>query len=360
MLTIKDSRVQLVLVTFTLVLTGLMFVYSAGAPQAMRLGQGEMYFLMKQLLSCGLGIFALGVAMYIPLNFYRKMIKPLFVLTLALLVAVYFQPKINGAHRWFLLPGISIQPSELAKFTIVVYLAHYLDKKYDRIADLSRGFLPATILVGGLAALVMFEPDLGTTFLIMMVAFTMFVVGGVRIKHVLGMLAFISPVLISSLLYGYHKGRLLIFLNPWADKYGDGYQLVQSMMAVGSGGIFGKGIGNSTQKLLFLPEAHTDFIYAIIAEETGFIGAFLVLALVVFFFRIVVKQALKHTDRYKKLLMLGISSLLFYQSAINIGVVLGLLPTKGITLPFVSYGGSALLVSLFLVGVLLRGMEEVE
>jgi cell division protein FtsW len=171
-------------------------------------------------------------------------------------------------------------------------------------------------------------------------------------------LAFVAPILISSLLFGYRRARLLTFLDPWSDQFGSGYQLIQSLASVGSGGFFGKGIGNSTQKLFFLPEAHTDFIYAIIAEECGFIGAVLVLVLIIAFFRIAIQSALRQHSRYKKLLMIGITCSLFYQSAINVGVVLGMLPTKGITLPFISYGGSALMMSLFFLGVIMRGIEE--
>ena len=358
MLSWRDPGVRLTLITVTLVIIGLMFVYSAGSLQAIRLGKNDLYFLIKQMLSCGLGFAALVIAYHIPLDTYRKLIIPLYFLTLILLIVVLFQPAINNAHRWISLPFFSIQPSEIAKFTVVVYLAHYLDKKYDRMMDFSRGFLPATLLVGILTALILVEPDFGTTVLIMAVAMTLFVVGGVRPRHVLGIAAFISPILIASLSFGYRKGRLLVFLDPWSDRFNKGYQLIQSLSAVGSGGIFGKGVGNSTQKLFFLPEAHTDFIYAIIAEEWGFIGAMIVLILIVLFFRTTIKEALRHQIRYKKLLMIGIACILFYQSAINIGVVLGLLPTKGLTLPFVSYGGSAMLVSLFFVGVLLRGIEE--
>ncbi len=359
MLNLRSNRFQLLFLTTALVLIGMMFVYSAGSLQAIRLHKGDMYFLIKQTVSCGLGMVLLVAAYKIPLDFYRRHIMLIYFATLVLLVAVFFQKSANGAQRWIMLPIFSFQPSELAKFTVVVYLAHYMDKKYDRMSDFTRGFLPATLMVGGLTALILLEPDFGTTFLITLVAFTMFVVGGVRPRHILGVVGFVAPILIASiLLFGYRKGRLLVFLDPWADRFGGGYQLVQSLAAVGNGGIFGQGVGNSTQKLFFLPEAHTDFIYAIIAEEWGLIGAVLVLMLIIAFFKVSITSALKHTDIYKKLLMIGITCLFFYQSVINIFVVLGMLPTKGITLPFISYGGSALMMSLFFVGVLLRGMEE--
>lgn len=360
MLNFRDNRVQLCILTFLLVLIGLMFVYSAGSLQAIRLQKGDLYFLMKQLVGCAIGIVALVVAYRIPLNFYRNHVTKIYFLTLILLIAVFFQPAANGAHRWIMLPVFSFQPSELAKFTVVLYLAHYLDKKYAKLADFWRGFVPASLMMGVLAALIFVEPDFGTTFLIVLVGFTLFVVGGMRPRYIISSVLFLLPILVASLLVGYRKGRLLMFLDPWQDRFGGGYQLVQSLSAVGSGGVFGKGVGNSTQKLFFLPEAHTDFIYAIIAEEMGMIGAVFVLVLIILFFRLVIKASLRHTDRYKRLLMIGLSCILFYQSMINIFVVIGLMPTKGITLPFISYGGSALMMSLFFVGILLRGMEEAE
>jgi cell division protein FtsW len=356
----KDARFQLIFLTFCLVMVGMTFVYSAGSLQALRLNKVDTYFLMKQLISFSMGLIALVIAYKTPLDFYRRNVVPIFFITLALLIAVFFQRPINGANRWILLPFFSFQPSEVAKFTVVLYLAHYLDKKYERMTDFTRGFLPAMIMVGSLTALILLEPDFGTTFLIMLVAFTLFIVGGMKTRHIVGLLAFVVPILMSSLLFGYRKGRLLVFLDPWADRFGSGYQLVQSLAAVGSGGFLGRGVGNSTQKLFFLPEAHTDFIYAIIAEEWGFIGAMLVLVAIIAFFRIAIKSALAHRDRYKKLLLMGLTCTIFYQSVINIGVVLGMLPTKGITLPFISYGGTALLTYMFFLGVILRGVEEQE
>ncbi|MDR0454538.1 MAG: putative lipid II flippase FtsW [Deferribacteraceae bacterium] len=360
MFDLRSNRFQLLFLTSALILIGMMFVYSTGSLQAIRLHKSDMYFLIKQMVSCGFGALLLIIAYKMPLEFYRKHIALIYFITLALLVAVFFQKSVNGAQRWIILPVFSFQPSELAKFTVVVYLAHYMDKKNNRLSDFISGFLPATLMIGGLTALILLEPDFGTTFLIVLVAFTIFVAGGVRALHIAGVVGFVIPIFMTSLLFGYRKGRLLVFLDPWADRFGNGYQLVQSLAAIGNGGFFGQGIGNSIQKLFFLPEAHTDFVYAIIAEEWGLIGALFVLILIIAFFKVAVSSALKHTDRYKKLLLMGITCFMFYQSVINILVVLGLLPTKGITLPFISYGGSAMMMSLFFVGVLLRGMEEAQ
>lgn len=358
MINFKDIRFQILSASVILIMIGLVFIYSTGSLQAIRLEKTETYFFLKQFVSVIVGFGALFIAYNIPLDFYRRRVALIFFITLLFLVIVFFMPSINGAKRWIPLPIFSFQPSELAKFTAVLYLAHYLDKKSDKMVDFMKGFLPATLLVGILAALIILEPDFGTTFIIVVVSFAMFLVGGAKLRHVFGMVGIVLPILMSALLFGYRKGRLLSFLDPWGDRYGGGYQLIQSLAAVGSGGAIGKGVGNSTQKLFFLPEAHTDFIYAIIAEETGLIGAGLLFLLIVFLFRVTLKAAFNNDDKFKKLLIFGLSLMLFVQSFVHVFVVLGLMPTKGITLPFVSYGGSAMVFSLFFIGVILRSIEE--
>ncbi len=358
MINFRDTRFQILSACVLLIMIGLIFIYSTGSLQAIRLEKGEMFFFFKQFISVVLGFIALIIAYHIPLSFYRRNVMIIFFVTLILLIAVFFMPSINGAKRWIVLPMYSFQPSELAKFTAILYLAHYLDKKTDRMWDFMKGFLPATLLVGILAALIILEPDFGTTFIIVVVSFAMFLVGGAKLSHIFGVVGIVLPILMSALLFGYRKGRLLSFLDPWGDRYGGGYQLIQSLSAVGSGGLFGKGLGNSTQKLFFLPEAHTDFIYAIIAEEAGLIGASLLFLIVVFMFRTTLRVAFNNGDKFKKLLVFGISLMIFVQSFVHIFVVIGLLPTKGITLPFVSYGGSAMVFSLFFIGVILRSIEE--
>ncbi len=358
MINYRDIRVQILGTCALLIIVGLVFIYSTGSVQAMRLERSEMFFFFKQFISVILGFIVMFVAYHIPLEFYRRNVVLIYFITIVLLLVVFMMPEINGARRWIVLPMYSFQPSELAKFTAVLYLAHYLDKKNDAMSKFGKGFLPATILVGILASLIMLEPDFGTTVIIVVVSFAMFLVGGARLIHIFGVVGIVLPILASALLFGYRKGRLLSFLDPWGDRYGGGYQLIQSLAAVGSGGFFGKGVGSSTQKLFFLPEAHTDFIYAIIAEETGLIGAGILFLLVVFFFRASLRAAFNHEDKFRRLLIFGISLVIFMQSVMHVCVVLGLMPTKGITLPFVSYGGSAMLVSLFFVGVILRSIEE--
>ena len=334
MINIKDIRFQILSICALLIMIGLIFIYNTSAPQAIRLEKHELYFFIKQFIHVIIGFIALMIAYKIPLEFYRRFVMPIFFITLLLLIVVFFMPGANGAKRWIYLPFVTFQPSEIAKFTVVLYLAHYLDKKNDKM---------------------------WATTLIVIVAFTMFIVGGARLTHIFGIIGIVLPVLVAALLAGeYRKARLLNFLDPWQDQYGVGYQLIQSLASVGSGGLFGRGLGNSTQKLFFLPEAHTDFIYAIIAEETGLIGASIVFLIIVFLFRKNLQAAFIHEDKFKRLLVFGLSFLIFVQSFVHVFVVIGLLPTKGLTLPFVSYGGSAIVVTMFFIGVILRSIDEAE
>lgn len=359
MINIKDLRFQILATVALLIMIGLVFIYNTSAQQAIRLNKFELYFFIKQFVAIIIGFVGLIVAYKIPLSFYRKNVMVIFFITLLLLVIVLFMAPVNGSRRWFSIPFFSFQPSELAKFTVVLYLAHYLDKKNDKMLSFKTGFLPATLLVGLLASLIIIEPDFGTTMLIVVVAFAMFLIGGARLSHIFGIVGVVVPVLIAAMLAGeYRRNRLLNFLDPWEDQYGVGYQLIQSLLSVGSGGVFGKGLGNSTQKLSFLPESHTDFIYAIIAEETGLVGAIFVLIVILFLFRKMLQASFLNEDKFKKLLVFGLSLILFIQSSVHIFVVIGLLPTKGLTLPFISYGGSAIVMSLFLIGIILRSIEE--
>jgi cell division protein FtsW len=356
---VNDER-KIILIMLFLILLGLVYSLAAGSMQALRVNKLESYFLIKQLLAAILGTGLIILAYKIPLDCYRKIVFPLYVITICLLVVVFIFDPINGSHRWINMPIFSIQPSELAKFTAILYLAHYLDKKNDEIKELLTGFLPACILLGVVVLLVLLEPDMGGAFVISIVAFSLFFVAGANIKHLLGIVFFCLPFLIFLLLMGYHKERLISFLDPWTYHNTSGYQLIQSLISVGSGGLFGKGIGNSTQKLYFLPEIHTDFVFAAIAEELGFIGAFLLIVAILTLFILCIKSALKQPDNFKFLLVFGISLMLILPALIHIAVVLGLAPTKGITFPLVSYGGSSLIINMFFVGIVLRNIRELK
>ncbi|MGE4317611.1 MAG: putative lipid II flippase FtsW [Deferribacterales bacterium] len=357
---IRDNRLKILIITSFLVILGLIFLLSSGTMVALSLGKQELYFFQKQLISVLVGCFIMYSAYRVPLNTWRKLTPVFYFATLIMLVTVFAYRPINGAHRWVLLPGFSLQPSELAKFTVILYLAHYLDKKEDKLKDFAKGFLPASIMLGLIGALILMEPDFGTTFLLITVLLAMFIIGGASIMHIGGVLGFIAPILIAGLMMGYRKARLLSFLDPLEDRYGVGYQLVQSLAAICSGGLFGKGLGNSSQKLHFLPEAHTDFIFAIISEETGLWGAFGIMILFGLLFYVLIKVAKSHEDKFKRLLTFGMAYTMIIQAILHVGVVSGALPTKGIGLPYMSYGGSSMIFALFMTGVLLRSAEEAQ
>ncbi len=354
----KDERFYVFLIVSLLLIIGLTFIFSAGSLQAVRIGKTEYFFFYKQIISIIIGFILMYISYSTPLNAYRHFVVILYFATLLLLCIVFLFPDVNGAHRWISLPYVSFQPSELAKFTVILYLAHYLDKKDEKIKDFAKGFLPASIMLGILVSLILVEPDFGTAFLLIIVSATLLFVGGMNIKHFTAGIAFSVPLIFSLVMMGYRKARVLSFIDPWNYSDTTGYQLIQSLIAVGSGGLFGKGLGNSSQKLYFLPEAHTDFIYAIIAEEFGILGALIILGLIVFLFGLGLKIAVSHIDRYKRYLTMGLCFVLFYQAIIHLCVVLGLTPTKGIPLPFVSYGGTAMVFQLFAIGIILRSAEE--
>lgn len=359
MLSFKDERIQIISLTFFMIIIGFLYVYSIGAMQAGRIGKMEYFFLFKQLTSAVIGIIAMYIGYRIPLDSYRKYIPILYIVTVFLLVTVFFFKPVNGAQRWIPLPIFSFQPSELAKIVMIIYFAHYLDKKEDKIQFFGQGIFPASVMLGIMISLVLLEPDFGTTMLIISVSFILLFIGGMDKKYIFFGILILIPIAITVLLMaGYRKARLISFLNPWEYRNTVGYQLIQSLVAIGSGGVTGKGLGNSSQKLFFLPEAHTDFVYSIISEEFGFLGSVVLLLTILYFFILTYRIAMKHYDKYKRFLTLGFGYMFLLQSLIHIGVSVGMLPTKGITLPFISYGGSALIAQMFIIGILLRSVEE--
>lgn len=315
------------------------------------------YFFRKQLFAMGLGWLALFVVVVLPSATYQRMAYPLLVLTLLILIIVLV-PGIGlsrgGARRWLPLGGFAFQPAEMAKLSLIIYLAHSLAKKQDRIQTFTLGVLPHLIIGGLFLGLILLEPDLGTALILGMILFLMLFIGGAKISHLLltGLAAL--PVLVFSLLGAeYRLRRLLSFLDPWRDASSSGFQIIQSFIAFGSGQLWGRGLGESRQKLFYLPEAHTDFIYSVIGEELGWIGALTVLGL----FGIIIARGFRLTARieepFEQYLAFGITVLLGLQALIHMGVVMGLMPTKGLVLPFISYGGSAMAINLTEAGILL-------
>src|SRR3954467_1588250 len=353
---LKSDKV-LFIATLLLVALSVVMVYSASAPMALDKFGRATRFLTTQAMWAVLGIAMLTVVMRVDYRYYRD---PRFIWTgLAFvafaLVGVYFRAPINGARRWFGVGGIGIQPSELAKLVAIFFIAALLERRMHRIDEVTYSLLPIGIVVLGLVALILPEPDFGTSMSLLMIAAVMVFAAGLNYRYVAGALLCALPVLYLVVMgSAYRRRRTLAFLNPWDDPLGDGFQIIQSLIAVGTGGVWGKGLMNGVQKLFYLPEPHTDFIYSVISEELGLIGA----TAVVICFCVVtwrgMRIAPRAPDSFGSFLALGLTTMVAVQAFVNISVVLGLMPTKGIPLPFVSSGGSSLLINLVGMGILLN------
>jgi cell division protein FtsW len=353
---LKSDRV-LFTATLLLVCSSIVMVYSASAVVALERFDQPYFFLIKQALWTVLGLAMLAIAMRIDYRTYRNdtFIWGTLAVVGLLLVAVLFSAPVNGTRRWFNLGGLGIQPSELAKIAAVFFTAMILDRRMHRIDDLSYSLLPIAIVVGAMSGLILLEPDYGTAISLLLIIGLMVFAAGLHYRYLAGAALLALPVLyIVAISAPYRRRRLLAFLDPWADPLGDGFQIIQSQIAVGTGHVFGKGLMGGVQKLFYLPEPHTDFIYAVIGEELGLIGATAVLICFCVIAWRGVRIALRAEDTFGSFVALGLTMMVAVQALVNISVVLGLLPTKGIPLPLVSAGGSSLLINLLGMGVLLN------
>jgi cell division protein FtsW len=353
--------------TLALCFVGAVMVYSASAVVAREQFGGAHIFLLKQLVWLALG---LGGMFWLSTQDYHRLRQPAVIFSglaavLLLLVAVFFLDKSHETHRWIRVGGVGIQPSELAKLVTILYLAWFLEMRLKPrragVNDLLYGLAPAMGPVVLMAGLVVMQPDFGTAVHIFSIAVAMLFVAGMSPLYVAGALAAAAPVVYFLIVrVSYRYERVIAFFNPEADPMGRGFQLMQSLIAVGSGGLVGVGLMESKQKLFYLPEAHTDFIYAVICEELGFLGGLAVIALFGIYGWRGVRAALAAPDDFGRFLALGITIMVVGQALINLSVVLGLLPTKGIPLPFISYGGSSLLVTMLATGVLLNVSQHAD
>lgn len=351
------SDKMLFLATLLLVCASVVMVYSASAVLAMERFQQPYWFLFKQVTWAVAGVFGLAVMMRLDYRNYRQPVVIWTALAVAaiLLVAVLFSPAINGSRRWFALGGIGVQPSELAKLAIILFVAALLERRMDRIDELSYSVVPIAVAVGVLGGLILLEPDFGTALVIVLIVGAMTFAAGLHYRYLIGSVLIMLPMLYFVVMSAeYRRRRFMIFLDPWDDPLGDGFQIIQSLIAVGTGGVTGRGLMGGVQKLFYLPEPHTDFIYAVIAEETGLIGATVVLVCFCVIAWRGLRVALRAPDRFGAFLAIGITTMVTLQAFVNMSVVLGLMPTKGIPLPFVSAGGSSLLSCLIGMGVLLN------
>lgn len=347
----------LLFVALTLALIGVVMVFSASAIVAGNRFQDPQFFLKRQIAWLGFGFLLMHLTSRIDYTLWKKLAIPILGCLAVLLVMVLVPSlgvAVKGARRWLRLGPLSIQPAEIAKLVVVIYLAMYLSKKADKLALFRNGLLPALLVIGVLSGLILLEPDLGTVLVIGLVTVGLLFLGGARLTHLIGLgLCAIPAVLVLVLSSGYRRQRLMTFLAPWKDASDAGFQITQSFLAFGSGGPFGVGLGEGKQKLFFLPEAHTDFVLALVGEELGLAGTATVILLFALFVCRGFQIAARAREPFGKYLGMGITLLIGVQALVNAAVVTGLLPTKGLTLPFVSYGGSSLVVSFVGVGMLL-------
>ena len=354
--TLKSDKL-LFMATLLLVCTSVVMVYSASAVIAMTKYQQPYWFLIKQGTWAMLGVFLLIVTMRIDYRTYREPVVIWTALAVAAiaLVAVLFREPINGTRRWFGIGGIGVQPSELAKMTAILFCAALLERRMDRINEVRYALVPIGVVIAGLAGLILLQPDYGTAVSLLVIVGAIVFAAGLNYRYIVGLVLVMLPVLWVVLMSAdYRRRRLFAFLNPWDDPLGDGFQIIQSLIAVGTGGVFGRGLMAGVQKLFFLPEPHTDFIYAVIGEELGLLGATTVLICFCVIAWRGLRTAVRAPDRFGALLAVGLTTMVAFQAFVNISVVLGLMPTKGIPLPFVSAGGSSMLISLVGMGILLN------
>ncbi len=337
---------------------GMVMVYSASSAIAVKKFGSDFFFLRKQAMFAAVGILALVFCRYFPFKVYKPLTYPFLVLAMALL-AVTHAPGIGhsagGASRWIRFGGFTFQPSEVARLALIFYLAYSLSKKHEKIRTFAIGFVPHVIVLGAFGALLVSQPDFGTVLIFCAISWIMMFVGGVRIIHLATPLVLMLPLLGYVMIKEpYRLERLLSFWDPWQYAADGGYQIIHSLMAFGSGGLWGAGVGQSYQKLFYLPESHTDFIFSVVGEEAGLLGVLFILSMYVLIIWRGLAISAKATDRYASLVAAGITASFALQVCINTGVALGLLPTKGLTLPFLSYGGTSLLLNMAAMGILMN------
>jgi len=350
--------VQLLFPVLFLVGIGIVMVYSSSSALALKKFGSDYYFLKKQAVFALIGICVLVLCRHVPYRLWRLLAYPLIGLALVLLTAVLASPfsvTAGGSSRWLRLGPLQFQPSEFARLAMIVYLAYSMERKADRIKELSIGFVPHVVILGALLALIIKQPDFGSAAILAFITWLMMFVGGVRLRYLLS----------SSILMGlagfyfitqaeYRWRRWTTFWDPWRYSSEEGYQIVHSLMAFGSGGWWGTGIGKGFQKLFYLPEPHTDFIFSVIGEELGIAGVLVIILLYAVVVGKGIRIARRAPDLFGCYLAIGLTAALGLQIGINMGVTLGLLPTKGLTLPFLSYGGTSLIMNMATVGILMN------
>jgi len=354
----KKLDYYLLFATLSLLCIGIMAILSASAPYAYIYQNDSYYFVKRQLKWTGIGLVFLYLGAKINYRKYQKLSRFMLFLTMGLLISVFIPGiggEIKGVHRWIKLGAITLQPSEIAKIGLVIYLACSLVRKRKKLRSFANGFLPYFIIIGIVCLPVAIEPDLGSALIIATTAFILLYAGGIKVSHLIyGILLILIPSYFSISETGYQKNRIMGFLHPESDPQGIGFQPLHLKISLGSGGLWGLGPGKGKEKLFYLPTPHTDSIFAVIGEEFGFIGTSLIVLL---FFILVLRGFIilkRAPDEVGKLMSLGLTSMICLQAIVNMGVATVLLPTTGTPLPFLSYGGSSLVVNLAAIGILLN------
>ena len=350
--------VKLLFPVLFLVGIGVVMVYSASSTIALKKFGSDYYFLKKQAVFALLGIVVLVLCRHFPYRLFRSLTYPLLIITLIFLAVILltrFGYSAGGATRWLRFGDLTFQPSELARFSMVIYLAYSMNKKKDKLKDFNVGFLPHVLVLGMFTVLIIAQPDFGSVAILGTLTWIMLFVGGVRISHLSLSLVIILPLAYFLLINAeYRLNRMMSFWNPWKYSANEGYQIVHSLMAFGTGGIWGVGIGKGYQKLFYLPEPHTDFVFSVIGEELGLLGVLVILGLYALIFWRGILISKNSQDSFGSFVALGLTTAIGLQVCVNMGVALGLLPTKGLTLPFLSYGGSSLLLNMASIGILMN------
>ncbi len=351
-------RISLVMITLALIALGIIMIYSASSIYAWNTVKDSAFFLKKHIFFLSLGIIASLATMAIDYKILKSLSKPAIILAVFLLTLVLIPGigrEAGGAQRWLKIGEFSFQPSEFAYLALIIYLADFFSRKQNLIKNFLYGFMPVISVLAVLMALILLQPDLGTTIALGLLVLIMLFVAGARTSYITRLFLISLPALYLLIFrVPYRRMRMIAFLNPWADPRGSGFQIIQSQIAFGNGGIFGVGLGRGIQKLFYLPASHTDFIFSIIGEELGLLGTLGVVILFIHFLYQALKIVRKAQDKFGYFLSLGVVLMIMLRVVVNIAVSIGLFPTKGLPLPFISYGGSSLISDMIGVSLLLN------
>lgn len=358
----KKEKISIVIISAILLAFGLLMIYSSSYVWSLFKFNSKYHYLIYQFIFLLLSLLLFKYVYKMDINFIKNNINKFLLIGVILLILVLI-PGVgvlrNGSRSWFSLGFIGFQPSELMKIILIIFTAKYLEKYHSRINKIGETLVPLILIVGVVILLIMLEPDFGSSMIIILTILSMIFISGLKYKFfgyigIIGLIGITVIIIIAP----YRLQRIVSFLNPWSDPLGSGYQIIQSLYAIGPGGIFGHGLFKSVQKFFYLPEPQTDFIFAILCEELGFIsGSFIIILFILLFYNIY-KISIRKQDKFKKFLVFGIGSSVIIQTIMNLSVVVGLVPVTGVTLPFFSYGGSSLLVTMISIALIVNVNKE--